>query len=59
MSKPVGADDGVPIRDIGEVIARHLDLRVVCDAPEDEGEHFAWLARLPLGRRAGLERGHA
>ena len=38
------ADTGVPIRDIAEVIGRHLDLPVVSVAPEDAGEHFAWLA---------------
>jgi hypothetical protein len=34
----------VPIRDIAEVIGRHLDLPVAAVAPEDAGEHFAWLA---------------
>jgi nucleoside-diphosphate-sugar epimerase len=38
------ADEGVPIRDIAEVIGRHLDLPVVAISPEDAGEHFAWLA---------------
>jgi nucleoside-diphosphate-sugar epimerase len=38
------ADEGVPIRDIAEVIGRHLDLPVLSIAPEDAGEHFAWLA---------------
>jgi nucleoside-diphosphate-sugar epimerase len=37
------ADEGVPIRDIAEVIGRHLDLPVVSVAPEDAGEHFSWL----------------
>jgi nucleoside-diphosphate-sugar epimerase len=38
------ADEGVPVRDIAEVIGRQLDLPVVAVAPEDAGEHFGWLA---------------
>ena len=38
------ADEGVPIRDIAEVIGRHLDLPVVSISPEDAGGHFTWLA---------------
>jgi nucleoside-diphosphate-sugar epimerase len=38
------ADEGVPIRAIAEVIARHLDLPVVAISPQDAGEHFGWLA---------------
>jgi nucleoside-diphosphate-sugar epimerase len=40
------ADEGVPIREIAEVIGRHLDVPVVSVAPEDSGEHFGWLAGL-------------
>ncbi len=38
------ADEGVSIRDIADVIGRHLDLPVVAISPEDAGAHFAWLA---------------
>jgi nucleoside-diphosphate-sugar epimerase len=38
------ADEGVPIRDIADVIGRQLDLPVVSVAPEDAADHFIWLA---------------
>jgi len=37
-------EEGVAIRDIAEVIGRHLDVPVVSISPEDAGEHFTWLA---------------
>src|SRR5215213_3937516 len=37
------ADEGVPIRDVAEVIGRHLDLPVVPVSGEDAGEHFGFL----------------
>ncbi len=40
------ADEGVPIRDIAEVIGRHLDLPVVAISREAAAVHFAWLADL-------------
>jgi nucleoside-diphosphate-sugar epimerase len=38
------ADEGVPIRDIADVIGRHLDVPVVSVSPEDAAGHFTWLA---------------
>jgi nucleoside-diphosphate-sugar epimerase len=38
------ADEGVPIRDVAEVIGRHLHLPVVAISSEDAAEHFTWLA---------------
>ena len=34
----------MPIREVAEVIGRHLDLPVLAVSPEDAGEHFGWLA---------------
>jgi nucleoside-diphosphate-sugar epimerase len=38
------ADEGVPIRDIAEVIGRHLNLPVVSISAEDAAGHFTWMA---------------
>jgi nucleoside-diphosphate-sugar epimerase len=38
------ADEGVPIRDVAEVIGRHLELPVAAISAEDAGEHFGFLA---------------
>jgi nucleoside-diphosphate-sugar epimerase len=38
------AEEGVPIRDVAEVIGRHLDVPVASVAPEDAPGHFTWLA---------------
>jgi nucleoside-diphosphate-sugar epimerase len=37
------ADEGVAIRDVAEVIGRHLGVPVESIAPEDAGAHFTWL----------------
>jgi len=39
------AEEGVPMREIAEVIGRHLNLPVVSESPEEAGEHFGWMAR--------------
>jgi nucleoside-diphosphate-sugar epimerase len=38
------AEEGIPIRDIAEVIGRHLGVPVASVSPEDAGQHFTWMA---------------
>ena len=44
------AEEGVPMRDIAEVIGRRLRLPVVAKSPVQAAEHFGW-----LGLFAGLD----
>lgn len=39
------AEEGVPFREIAEVIGRRLNLPVVAKSPEEAAEHFGWFAR--------------
>jgi len=39
------ADEGVPTREIADVIGKRLDVPVVSKSPGDAAGHFAWLAR--------------
>ena len=38
------ADEGVPAREIAEVIGRHLDVPVVSKSREEAADHFGWIA---------------
>ena len=38
------ADEGIPMRDIAEVIGRHLNVPVVSKSPEASADHFGWMA---------------
>ena len=38
------AEEGIPVRDIAEVIGRRLGIPVVSQSPEEAAAHFGWLA---------------
>ena len=38
------ADQGVPMRDIGDVIGRRLNLPVVAKSAAEAADHFGWMA---------------
>ncbi|HUY17446.1 MAG TPA: SDR family oxidoreductase [Acidimicrobiales bacterium] len=39
------ADEGVPVREIADVIGQHLNVPVTSVSSENAGEHFTWLAQ--------------
>jgi len=39
------ADDGVPVREIAEVIGRRLNVPVVSQSREDMADHFGWIGQ--------------
>ncbi len=38
------AEDGVPFREIAEVIGRRLNIPVVSKSPAEAADHFGWFA---------------
>jgi nucleoside-diphosphate-sugar epimerase len=38
------ADEGVPFREIAQVIGRHLNVPVVSKSAEEAADHFGWIA---------------
>jgi nucleoside-diphosphate-sugar epimerase len=37
------ADEGIPTREIAEIIGRHLNVPVVSKSPEEAANHFGWI----------------
>jgi nucleoside-diphosphate-sugar epimerase len=43
------AEEGVPFKQIAEVIGRHLNIPVVAKSPEEAAEHFGWFTGFVSG----------
>ncbi len=41
-------EEGVPLRDVADVIGRHLDVPSVGVSPDDAPAHFSWLAPMVM-----------
>ena len=39
------ADEGVPTREIAEIIGQHLNVPIVSKSREEAADHFGWIAR--------------
>jgi nucleoside-diphosphate-sugar epimerase len=51
------AEEGIPFREIAEVIGRRLGLPVVSKSPEEAAEHFGWFAHFAsINNRASATR---
>jgi nucleoside-diphosphate-sugar epimerase len=53
------AEEGLPCREIAEVVGRRLNVPVVSKAPEEVAEHFGWFAMFAGMDATGIERAHA
>jgi nucleoside-diphosphate-sugar epimerase len=42
------ADEGVPLRDIADVIGRRLNMPVIGSSPEDAANYFGWFAQFAM-----------
>lgn len=49
------AEEGVPLREIAEVVGRGLKVPVVSKSAEETGEHFGWLAHFVVADISSFE----